>query len=504
MRSRLSNAFKSLGLMLRSIRFRLTLWSVAILAIILLAFSVFVYTRQAADLQVFTQSQLEITYQQIQDLFRFAGMLDPEGPHITAADLNQRETLLLEGNTLLAVVGANGQTLQSMGGIDGPTINQSILVWQNANQPNQAVAFTTDLAVGQKATQNKTYRFLVAPITGERGARSLVVLGRMVDPEGQLPRLAFTLGISALGVLALVLFGGYWLAGRALAPVRTITRTARGISETGLHNRLHLSTQDELGELANTFDAMLDRLEAAFDRQRQFTADASHELRTPLTIVSLEADHALARRRTADEYERTLGVIKSENEYMTHLVGDLLTLARMDAGQTQLKLETLDVSDLALDVVERLSGLARRDNVELITGDLPEINLLGDRQFLSQMFTNLIENAIKYASSLNSGGDPHHVWVDTGCVDSAPQYAWVKVADDGPGIPAEDLPHLFDRFYRVDKARAREDGDNEKIPEGSGLGLSIVNWIAQAHHGQVLVQSQLGKGTTFEIRLPVA
>jgi signal transduction histidine kinase len=312
-----------------------------------------------------------------------------------------------------------------------------------------------------------------------------------------------TLLLASLGTLAIALLGGYWLAARAMVPVHTITRAARSISETDLNRRLNLGTQDELGELGDTFDAMLERLQAAFDRQRQFTADASHELRTPLTIVSLEADQALARRRSIEEYERTLTVIKSENKYMSRLVNDLLTLARMDAGQTQMKFEPLDLSDLALDVIDRLNSIASRAGVELHVGDFPVVNVNGDTQYLTQLITNLVENAIKYA-----GGRGHHVRVETGERTVAGQpVGWIQVEDDGPGIPAEHLPFLFDRFYRVDKSRTRQqedvsESDQEKELEGSGLGLSIVQWIAQAHGGQVVAYSEVGKGSTFELQLP--
>jgi signal transduction histidine kinase len=267
---------------------------------------------------------------------------------------------------------------------------------------------------------------------------------------------------------------------------------------------LNLQTKDELGELADTFDAMLSRLEAAFERQRQFTADASHELRTPLTIVGLEADHALERQRTPEEYERGMRVIQSENESMARLVNDLLTLARMDAGQTRLRHESIDLSDLALDVTERLSGLAHRQGIDLTTGELLPIPMQGDRQYLSQMLTNLVENAIKYAGTRGK-----HVCVDTGLqTEGVTRYGWVRVEDDGPGIPSEDLPHLFDRFYRVDKARTdhSEAGPSDGsggTPDGSGLGLSIVQWIAKAHQGQVSVRSEVGQGSVFEVRFPV-
>ena len=191
---------------------------------------------------------------------------------------------------------------------------------------------------------------------------------------------------------------------------------------------------------------------------------------------------------------------------MSRLVNDLLTLARMDAGQTQMTFEPLDLSDLALDVIDRLNSIASRAGVELHVGDFPAVEVNGDAQYLTQLMTNLVENAIKYA-----GGRGHHVRVETGQRMVAGQpTGWVQVEDDGPGISAEHLPHLFDRFYRVDKSRTRQQddlpeaglADQEKDLEGSGLGLSIVQWIAQAHGGQVVVYSEVGKGSTFELQLP--
>ncbi|HEX9030151.1 MAG TPA: HAMP domain-containing sensor histidine kinase, partial [Anaerolineales bacterium] len=193
------------------------------------------------------------------------------------------------------------------------------------------------------------------------------------------------------------------------------------------------------------------------------------------------------------------------NDYMSRLVNELLTLARMDAGQAMLKNEELDLSDLTLEVVERLAPLANRSGVELATGELPELPIRGDRQYLIQMLTNLVENAIKYST-----GPLKHVRVEVGrSMASSQEMGWVKVTDTGPGIPAEDIPHIFDRFYRVDKARSRnpQDGPNdvpeEERPTGSGLGLSIAQWIARAHGGEIRVSSELGKGTTFEVNLPL-
>jgi signal transduction histidine kinase len=309
--------------------------------------------------------------------------------------------------------------------------------------------------------------------------------------------------VGILLTLLIALLGGFWLADRAMRPVKTITQAAQNISETDLSLRLHLTQKDELGELADTFDEMLNRLQAAFERQRQFTADASHELRTPLTIVDLETSRALANHRSPQEYERVLRVVQSENQMMIHMVVNLLTLARMDAGQVTLKKEELDLSDVTLEVVERMAPLASRENVRFSVGELPELHVLGDRQYLAQMLTNLVENAIKYTS-----GEDKHVLVETGSDEAGKdRHAWVRVIDNGPGIPAEHLPHVFDRFYQVDSSRTRknseEEAEGEQSYSGTGLGLSIVQWIVQAHEGQIQVRSEVGKGSTFEISIPM-
>jgi signal transduction histidine kinase len=492
-----------LRLFLKSIRFRLTLWTAAILVVILLAFSIFVYYRQAQYLMIDARIQLQEQAQQLSPLYRYVGMAEPGVTGSPLPDFTSLSSQVLSPGESLVFIVPGGSTLQKIGTISDGAVQTLLRAWVNAGQSSAPLTYeSSPVGLASLNLQNRIL-YLVSPVFDERRQVGLLILSSPIDPRNQLHTLLVTLLLASLGTLAIALLGGYWLAARAMAPVKTITRTARSISETDLHRRLNLGTQDELGELANTFDAMLERLQAAFDRQRQFTADASHELRTPLTIVSLEADQALSRRRSIEEYERTLAVIKSENKFMSRLVNDLLTLARMDAGQTQMKFEPLDLSDLALDVIDRLNSIASRAGVELHVGDFPVVNVNGDPQYLTQLITNLVENAIKYA-----GGRGHHVRVETGERTIAGQpVGWMQVEDDGPGIPAEHLPFLFDRFYRVDKSRTRqqEDGsesDQEKELEGSGLGLSIVQWIAQAHGGQVLAYSEVGKGSTFELQLP--
>ncbi|HSB66916.1 MAG TPA: ATP-binding protein, partial [Anaerolineales bacterium] len=316
--------------------------------------------------------------------------------------------------------------------------------------------------------------------------------------------LLISLILGNLITLAIAITGGFWLADRAMRPVHTITQAARQISETDLHKRLNLKGRDELSELGNTFDGMLGRLQAAFERQRQFTADASHELRTPLTIIDLESNRGLSTRRSADEYERILGTIQFENRFMIRLVNNLLSLARMDAGQVKLKYESLDLSDLTSEVIERMQPLARAQGVELLVGDLPETILQGDRATLAQMLTNLVENAIKYSASVTRPC----VDISVGKLEQAGKpLAWVKVSDNGIGISPEHLSHIFDRFYQVEQSRNRAasaDGDGSgQESSGTGLGLAIAQWIAQAHQGEIHVESLPGRGSMFEVILPI-
>jgi signal transduction histidine kinase len=312
----------------------------------------------------------------------------------------------------------------------------------------------------------------------------------------------------AFAVLAAAIVG-YWLAGKALRPVKMITRTANEINATDLRRRLHVERKDEFGELAATIDRMLARLEAAFKRQTQFTADASHELRTPLTIIGIEINRVLTQCERPEDYRQALEQIQGESDQMTTMVNNLLLLARADTGQMTLDLQAVDLSDLALASVERLLPLARESQVTLATGDLPELLVRGDPHYLGQMLANLIENGIKYTSGVGS-----RVQVDLAAEDD--RWAVVRVQDDGPGISDEHLPSLFERFYRVDRARSRRqkalaqvhagtashDEVSHEAPGGTGLGLSIVESIVQAHGGQIRVESAVGAGSLFEVRLP--
>ena len=463
-----------------SIRFKLLLWFTAILALVLIIFSAFIYFNQTRDLEDDALGRLERRLARLQETLRVS-LREQNGHLVIPEDI-------LEDTNVVALIGSDGQVLASYGTFPAGDVTQ-VAKQATQNRTGHDEPFENSASWVDK---NSNYAYAVAPIFGETGQTSLIVLGGPLDPDGRMQGLITSLLFGSLLTLVIASGGGFWLADRAMRPVKTITHTARSISETDLNRRISLASKDELGELANTFDNMLARLQAAFERQRQFVADASHELRTPLTIVNLETSRALEARRSPQEYERALRVIHSENDFMSHLVNDLLTLARMDNDQVVLEKNPLDLSEVVVDAIDRLTSLAARHKVKLETDDLPETRMLGDYQTLLQMVSNLIENAIKYTD-----GDDKRICIETGVTDD---YAWVRVSDNGPGIAPEHLPHLFDRFYRVDQARARAMDDDSEVPGGSGLGLSIIQWIAQAHGGEVHVESTPGNGSSFEVR----
>ena len=495
--------FARLSLFLHSIRFRLALWFALILGVVIILFSAFIYIRQVQDLRSAAQVRLELKEQRLRAYSQMNNgeYFEEHAPLVFPTDPSSGESLLQEGD-IMAFVSPDAKILQSWGPASSGVLNQLVdfgLSQTSREHPDADLGFSA--RIDGNSVQDE-YAFKFSPVYFGGKLPGFILLGSPVDPNGQLPRLLFTLLLGVVLTMGFALVGGVWYASRAMRPVQTITQAAREIGETDLNLRLKLDRKDELGALADTFDEMLDRLQAAFERQRQFTADASHELRTPLTIVELETSRALAAQRKPQEYERVLKVIHSENQLMTRMVVNLLTLARMDAGQVVLQNEGLDLGEVVLEVVERLASLAAKEGVKISVGDLPVLPVLGDWGYLVQMLTNLVENAIKHVE-----GEDKRVWVEAGSqvTQNGPQ-AWVRVIDNGPGIPPEHLPHLFDRFYQVDAARSRGVNGQEGngVASGTGLGLSIAQWIAQAHGGEIQVASAWEEGTTFEVTLAMA
>ena len=473
-----------------SIRFRITLWFIFILALVLAIFSSFIYLNEARDLQGDSVSNIQEKFARMLAYFRSPSW---QNSTMGLSDVPNNNPPLQDGD-MLALVDGNGQIVQTWGIRPSDILISGLISTashqQNFNVYEQSIAVTDS----NGKTVNSDYLFIVSPVVREGAPVGALIIGSPTSLPSQLQRLKVSLLLGSLLMLLIAFTGGLWLADRAMRPVKMLTHTAQNIEESDLSQRINLQGRDELAELGNTFDNMLSRLEVAFDRQRRFVADASHELRTPLTITNLEINQALAKHRSPAEYQRALQTINAENERMMRMVNDLMTLARMDSGQAILQFEKLDLSDVALEAVERMTGMAERQQVTLETAELPELTVNGDRQYLVQMISNLIENAIKYSGAGQS------VKVETSAAEDG--LAVLRVVDTGPGIPPEHLPHLFDRFYRVDQARTQ--GDDSTTPSGSGLGLSIVAWIVQAHGGTIHVESQVNEGTSFIVTLPIS
>ena len=483
----------SLHRFLHSVRFRLTLWFVAILALILSVFSIFIFTRQAQILRTTTINRLSTQSRQLEAYYldRFHDIFEDEHKETEPLRLPAVNLPLLEEHDVMALISSRGETVQSVGDIQASDLENILEKWDGSQTQPPPISY---LLPGQETP----VLFQLTPIDFEDEWEGVLVLGSQVDPTEQLSRLAISLIIGSVFILVLAFGGGYWLADRAMHPVQIITHTAHQISESDLNQRLRLDTDDELGELANTFDEMLDRLQGAFERQRRFTADASHELRTPLTIIELESSRALERARSTEEYVKAMQLIHSENEWMSLLVQELLTLARIDAGQLVLHPERVNLSDLALDVTDRLMPLARASWVTLAAGNLDDAWVTGDRVYLSQMITNLLENGIKYAK-----GETARVLIETGSgFHQGKPAGYVRVKDNGPGIHPEHIPHLFDRFYRIEEARSKDEESKVSTASGVGLGLAIAQSIAQAFGGLIVVESEIGKGASFSAWLP--
>ena len=293
------------------------------------------------------------------------------------------------------------------------------------------------------------------------------------------------------GSTALILIA-WWGSGRlareALAPVEALSQTAETISGQTLSTRLALTAPyTEFQRLAQTFNGMLDRLQQVFESQRRFVADAAHELKTPLTAMKGNLEVILQRTRSAEEYRETIISNLAEVDRLAAMTKSLLTLAQFAGDRPPLMLQSLDLSPLVEEVVSELSVLAQESGITLQADCQPVPSFMGDASQLKQALINLLDNALRYTPS---GGTIR------ARVRSQDSSVTLSVEDTGSGIAPEHMPHLFERFYRVDQARDRQSG-------GTGLGLAIVKEIVEAHGGQIHVQSHMGKGTTFTITLPI-
>jgi heavy metal sensor kinase len=335
--------------------------------------------------------------------------------------------------------------------------------------------------------QRGSFREMV--MSGPHG--TLILVGKPFHRElAELRAFAWQLAGSGAAVLAVGLVGGWLISARILRPIAAISATAAAISARSLSRRIDVAVVDrELVELARVLNEMFARLEAAFERQARFTADASHELRTPLAVLHSHVELALARPRAPDDYQDILRACLGASARMRSLVDGLLTLARADAGRLELEHKPVDLRQLVEEVTAQHAPQADQAGIAL-SASVPSrpVVVAGDATFLSRVAANLLANALRHTPS---GGQVRTL------LDTEGDQARLAVADTGSGIPEEDQPRIFERFFRVDRARSRASG-------GSGLGLAICKSLVEAHRGSIDFTSYPERGSTFTVRLPLS
>jgi heavy metal sensor kinase len=331
---------------------------------------------------------------------------------------------------------------------------------------------------------SERFRILAAPLPD---GTTLVIGTSLEEVDRAVGRLIRLLLVAGPAVLVAAAAGGWFLARRALDPVTRMREAAEQIGVERLHQRVQVprAEKDDLGRLARTLNAMLARIEDGVESKRRFVADASHELRTPLAIMQSELDVSLRSPTLGDAAREVLESTREEAERMRRIVDDLLTLARIDEGKLELLCEPVDLHALATRVVGEMRPLAQAGKLR-VSVEGSRVGAWADRQRLEQVVRNLLDNGFKHSPP--GSAVCVRVW-------DRPQEVGLTVTDSGPGIPEEALPHVFDRFFRVDTARSRGDG-------GSGLGLAICREIAEAHGGSVSVESATGHGSAFSLTLP--
>jgi len=469
-------------MLFKTIKFKMTLWYVAILGIILSCFSLFLYLTMADSLSKGVDNKIRTMAEIVVSSTR-----SPLGAGTSMADLDQ----IMTERFGIRPLGRFIQILDESGRIGDKSTNLrdveipiSVRTMKAASKG--VITFETVQVMGKYSL-----RVVTMPIIENEKMVGIVQVGSSLEGvEEALHQLLLILFIAVPAALLIASAGGLFLANKALRPVDAITQIARRIGSGDLSQRIRIKrVNDELGRLASTFNEMIGKLEKSFRQVKRFTADASHELKTPLTILRGEVEVGLKKKRGLKEYQQILASNLEEIGRMSRIVEDLLTLSRADMGELIMEREEIELSALAREVWEDLQLLAKKKRIQLKFMDNGFTRVEGDPLFLRQLILNLTENGLKYTRPGGQVAVRVKGYRDQGVVR-------LLVTDTGVGIPQKDLKRIFDRFYRVDGARSRETG-------GTGLGLSICQWIAHAHEGRIAVESKVGKGSTFTVTLPM-
>ena len=480
--------------MLDSVRSRLTLWYTAVLALVLVILSLITYF-------IFWRSTVRRTDANLAELSEAflvtlrAEMEDQTGPDVfkIAAQVAINEHLFRDH--FYAITDDTGKIIVSSQDIPAanpePDSSAAGLLSSHSFQEFLEAASRSDRIFGEIKGNKGGYRGFARHFSVRGRNYTLFIVQSLHAQKEMLEGVTSTFEWVIPIAILLASVGGYFLARKSLAPVVAMSSHAGRIGAANLHERLAVQNEkDELGQLARSFNSLLDRLSQSFERQQRFMADASHELRTPVAILRGESEVALSQQaRSAEEYRESLGVLHQEAARLTRIVEDLFTLTRADAGQYPLQPHDFYLDELVAECVHSARTLAQAKRISLCFEGAAESPIHADESLLRRMIMNLLDNAIKYTPA---GGR-----VTVACRRVGAEYV-LSIADTGVGIPADLQPRIFERFFRADMARSRAENDGG----GAGLGLSISRWIAEAHHGRLELTRSDSNGSTFTAYLP--
>jgi len=479
--------------MFDSVRVRLTLWYSLVLAFVLILLAVLTYFLYWHNMSRRTDSDLSQLAQAFVTTFR-AELSDQQG--LKAVEEAAREAMQEHRfrGTCFVIINDKGMVVLSSADLPNTNPSKELPSKSLVESESFRLLATTSSSGDTPRTisaAKERYRALALPL-GAAGQNDTLLVLQSLHPQREMMEDIRNTFLWAIPIaLLLASLGGYFLARQSLAPVAAMALQARGMGAADLQQRLVVANErDELGQLAQTFNQLLARLEASFEQQRRFMADASHELRTPVAILRGETEVTLSQpERTPEEYRETLAILRQESQRLAKIVEDLFILARADAGQFPLTLREAYLDEIASEALLRARSLALSKTIKLKSAIEPDLPILADESLLSRMLINLLDNAIKYS--------PTGSTVNLTCRREDGRYV-LCVSDNGPGIPGELQPRLFERFFRADKARSRSEGETG----GAGLGLAIARWIAEAHQGQLRLTHSNSSGSSFTASLP--
>lgn len=462
-------------MILRSMGSRLTLWYAGVLGAALACFGLGMWFAMRHSLYEAVDESLRDRIEGVR------GFIEQESSWLTIEEIRdefREHSVLGPGGDLFQVRDVQGNWIYR----SDPLYDENVPVYEVAQ-------LASEMRFENVEIRGAPLRFLSRAIEAHDTKFVVQVAAPLHELQEGIEDFLWALLALIPAVLVVASAGGYWISRRALLPVDEITRAARSMSDKNLARRVAVpESGDELQRLAETLNEMIERLQGSFDRISRFTADTSHELRTPLSLMRATAEVALRDEDHPEEWRQALAQILAEVERTSHLVENLLLLARADSGQAELQRIPVNLAQVVSEACLQSQPLAQANNLSLLTSiaDGP-VWVTGDGQTLRRLLLILIDNAVKFTPA--SG----EITVSLG---SGRSDAGVSVHDTGCGIPEPELPFIFDRFYRVDKARQRDTG-------GTGLGLAIAQWIVEAHGGTIMATSKLGEGSTFQVTFPL-